>query len=159
MDTRKCIPLVGAKSALTCAGSQTAPSHVRWCSAEKGNLGKFGPTFCLHAVFAPKECSYQKEPRAMESRKMYSSRRCKKRTFLCGSANYPVSCNRVYCREGNLGKFGPTFRHDAVFAPKQCLYQKEARPMDISKMYSSCRCNKRTYLCGSANYPVSCKVV
>ena len=28
---------------------------------------------------------------AIESLKMYSSSRCKKRTYLCGSANYPVS--------------------------------------------------------------------
>ena len=49
---------------------------------------------------------------------MYSPRQCKKRTYLCGSANYPISCKAVYFREGNLGKFGPTFRHVAVFAPK-----------------------------------------
>ena len=60
----------------------------------------------------------------------------------------------------NLGKSEATFRHGAVFAPPQCLYQKqETRAMESPKMYSSSRCKKRTYLCGSANYPVSCKAV
>ena len=89
---RKCIPLLGAKSALDCAGPQTTPSHVRRHRAENGNLGKSVPTFRHGAVFAPKLCLYQKETRAMESSKLYSSRWCNKRTYLCGTANYPVSC-------------------------------------------------------------------
>ena len=99
---QKCILLVGAKSALTCASPQTTPSHVRRYRAEKGNLGKFGPTFRHGAVFAPKQCLYQKEARAMDSPKMYSSRWCKNRTYLCRSANYPVSCKAVYRREGKF---------------------------------------------------------
>ena len=100
---QKCIPLVGAKSALTCAGPQTTPSHVRQYTAENGNLGKFGATFRHGAVFPPKQCLYQKEARAIKSPKMYFSSRCKKCTYLCGSANYPVSWKAVQGREQKFG--------------------------------------------------------
>ena len=86
---KKCIPLVGAISGLTCAGPQTTLTHVRQFSAENGILGKSGATFCHGSVFAPKQEIYQMEARAMESPKMYSSRQCNKRTYLCGSAFAP----------------------------------------------------------------------
>ena len=92
---QKCIPLVGAKSALTCAGPQTTRSHVRQFKAENGNLENSGPGFCHGAVFAPKQCLYQKEARTMESTRIYFSSRFKKRTYLGGSANYPISCKAV----------------------------------------------------------------
>ena len=48
----KCIPLVGAISALNYAGPQTTPTHVRQYRAENRILGKSGATFrhvqCLH---------------------------------------------------------------------------------------------------------------
>ena len=92
---RKCIPLIGAKSAVTCAVPQTTWSHVRRCKVEKGNLRKFRHTFRHAAVFVPKQCLYQKEARAMESPKIYSFHLCKKPIYLCGSSNYPVSCKAV----------------------------------------------------------------
>ena len=101
---QKCIPLVGAKSALTCVGPQTTPSHVKEYMAENRNLGKSGTTFRHGELFAPKQRLYQREPRAMESPKMYSSSRCKKRTYLCGSASYPVSCKAVYGRKRKFGE-------------------------------------------------------
>ena len=58
---QKSIPLVGAKSALTCAGPQTTSSNGREYKAENGNLEKSGATFCHGAVFAPKQYLYQKE--------------------------------------------------------------------------------------------------
>ena len=93
--TQTCIHLEGAKSPLICAATQSTPSHVRWYRAENRNLGKFGPTFRRGAVFATKQCSYQKEARAMESPKMYPLRRCKKPTCLGGYAKYPIPCKAV----------------------------------------------------------------
>ena len=92
---QKCIPLVGAKTALTCAGRQTTPSHVSEYRAENGNLRKSGSTFRHGTAFAPKECLHQKKSRGMESPKMHFSSRCKYRTYLCVSAKYPVSCKPV----------------------------------------------------------------
>ena len=101
---QKCIRLVGAKIPLTCAAAQSTPSHVRRHRAEKGNLGKFGRTFRHGAVFAPKQCLYQKKARAMDSPKMYSLSRCKKPTYLCSYAKYPVSCEAAHGRERKFGE-------------------------------------------------------
>ena len=67
---QKCIPLVGAKSSLTCAGLEMTLSHVSQYRAENGNLRKSGSIFCHGAVFAPKQCLYQKEATGMDSPKM-----------------------------------------------------------------------------------------
>ena len=56
---QKCITLVGANTALTCAGLQTNPSHVRQYGAENENLRKLKSTFHHGTVFAPKQCLYQ----------------------------------------------------------------------------------------------------
>ena len=35
---------------------------------------------------------------------------------------------------GILRKFGRTYRHGTLFAPRQCLYQKEATGMQSTKL-------------------------
>ena len=87
---KKCIILVGAKAALTCAGLQTTMSHVRRYRAVTGNFQNFWCTFHHGTTFAPKQSLYQKEATGMESPKIYSSRWWKNRTYLCGPENYPV---------------------------------------------------------------------
>ena len=89
---QKCIPLVGAKIELACAGWKTTPSHVSQYRTENGNFRETVSTFRYCTVFAPKQCLYQKEATGMEIQKMQSSSRCKNHTYLCGTANYPVSC-------------------------------------------------------------------
>ena len=101
---QKCISLIGGISALTCMGPQTTPSQVRQYTAENVIFGKSGVTFRHGAVFAPKEGLNQKEVRGVESPKMYSSCRCNKRSYMCGSANYSVSCKAVQGRERNIGE-------------------------------------------------------
>ena len=95
----KCTPLVSAKTSLTCAGLQTTLSEVSQYRAENGNLRKSGSTISHGTVYAPKQCLYQKEATGIETPKMYFSRRCKNFTYLWRTANDPVSCKRVYCRE------------------------------------------------------------
>ena len=92
---QKRVPLVGAKTALICAGLHTTPSHVSQCRATNGNLRKSGTTFRLDTVFLPNQYLCQKEATGMESPKMHSSSRCKNHTYLCGTANYPVPCKLV----------------------------------------------------------------
>ena len=101
---QKCIRLVGAISTLTCAVPQSTSTHVRQYRAQYGILGKSGASFRLGAVFAPEQRLDQKEARAMESPKMYSCRWCNKRTYLCGSSNYPDSCKAVQGRVRNIGE-------------------------------------------------------
>ena len=63
-------------------------------------------------------------------------------------------------KNGNLPKFGSTFRHGTEFTPKKCLYQKEATGMvSQKKMYSASPYKNHTYLYGPANYRVSCEAV
>ena len=62
-------------------------------------------------------------------------------------------------QNGNLRKSGSTICHGTVYAPKQCLYQKEATGMDSPKMYFSSRCKNLTYQCVTANDSFSSKAV
>ena len=96
---QKCIPLVGAKTALTCAGRQTSLSHVSQYRAKNGNLRKSQSTFRHGTMLEPKQCLYQQEATGMEIPKLHCSSRCKNRTYLCGTANYPISCKPVYGQE------------------------------------------------------------
>ena len=50
---QKCIPLVGAKTPLTCAGRQNTPSQGRRYRAQNGKLSKLGRTYRHGTVFAP----------------------------------------------------------------------------------------------------------
>ena len=93
---QKCIPLVGVKTSLSYAGLQTTPSQVNPYRAENGNLRKSGSTFCHCTMFAPKQCLYKKEATDTDRTKMYSSRRCKKLTYLCGTANDLIWGKSVY---------------------------------------------------------------
>ena len=81
---QKCIPLVGAKTPLTCAGRQTTPSQGRRHKAENGNLRKFGRIYRVGTVFAPRQYLYQKGGRGMERPEMHSFSRCKNPSYLWG---------------------------------------------------------------------------
>ena len=70
----------------------------------------------------------------MDSLNMHSFSWCKSRTYLCLSANYAAHVSQYSAENGNLRKSGSTFRHGTVFAPKECLHQKEARGMESPKM-------------------------
>ena len=83
------------KTELTCAGLQTTPSQVSQYRAEKGNLRKSESNFCHGTLFAPKQCLYEKEATGEYHPKMYSSHQGKNLTYLCGTANDPVSCMSV----------------------------------------------------------------
>ena len=71
----------------------------------------------------------------------------------------PSRKRQHWAQKGKLRKLGRTYRHGTVFAPKQYLYQKEARGMERPEMYSDSRCNNLTYLCGPSKYPVSINAV
>ena len=98
---------------------------------------------------------YQNEATGIESPKMHFSSRCKNRTYMCRTTNYPTHVSKHSAENGNLRKSGSTFRHGTVFVPKQCLYQKETTCMESPQMDSSSLCKNRTYLCWTAKYHVS----
>ena len=99
---QKCIPLLGAKTPLTCGGSQTTLSEGRRYTFENGNLRKMGRIYCLCTVFVPRQNLYQKGVSGMESPEMYSFSRCKKPSYLGWPTNYPVSREAVKGRERKL---------------------------------------------------------
>ena len=71
---------VGARNILAVTGNRTTRIHATPYRADNGNFGKFGATYFFGTVFAPKQCLYQKVATGIESLKMYSLCRCKKRT-------------------------------------------------------------------------------
>ena len=115
---QKCSPLVFAKAALTCVELQTTPSQVTQYWAENEDLEKYGSTFRHGTMFAPIQCLYQKEATGMESPKMLSSSRCKNRTYLCETANYPASCNPVLGRKRRFAEMR------VYFSPWYCVCTK-----------------------------------
>ena len=92
---QKCIPLVGAKTILTCAGHQNTPSRWRRYRAQKGKLHNLGRTYRHGTVFAPRKYLHQKEATGMERANMYSTSRCNTPTYLCGPLKHPVSREAV----------------------------------------------------------------
>ena len=72
-----------------------------------------------------------------------------------GPQTTPFHWGKYTAENGNLCKFGPTYRHGTAFSQNECSYQKEAMGMERPKMYWSNPWKNSTYLCGSINYPVS----
>ena len=91
----KCIPLVYARTPLTCAGRQTIPSQGSRYRPEDGKLYKLGWTYRHVTVLAPRQCLYQKEAMGMERPELYSPNRCQTVSYLCGPSNYPISIESV----------------------------------------------------------------
>ena len=150
---QKCIPLVGAKTALTCAWRQTTPSHVSQYRSENGTMRKsFVP-------FAMVPSLNQSNVYIKRKLQVWRVQNCipligAKTALLCAEWQstqfYP---SQYRAENGNLRKCGSTFCHGTVFAPKQRLYQKEATGMESPKMHSLTRCKNCTYLCGTGNCP------
>ena len=67
-ESKKFIALVGAKTALTCEGRQTAPSHASQYRAKNVNLRNLGLIFLHGTMLAQKECLYEKEATGEESK-------------------------------------------------------------------------------------------
>ena len=143
MQAQKCIPLVSAETPLTCARWHTTRSqggrYIYW--AEKGNLHKLGWIFRHGTVSAPRQCLHQTEATGMETHKCI----ClvgPETTLTCpGRQTTPSQGGRYRTENGNLRKLGWTCRHGTMFAPRQCLYQKEATGMESPEIYlrSGCR--------------------
>ena len=92
---QKCIPLVGAITALICAGRQNTQSRLMRYRAKTGKLRKLGRTYRHSTVLAPRKYLYQKEATGMERPEIYSASRCNNPTYLCGPSKYPVSREAV----------------------------------------------------------------
>ena len=72
-----------------------------------------------------------------------------------GPQTTPFLGRQYRAQNGNMRNFGLTNPHGTAFAPEQCLYQKEATGMEISKMHCPSWCRYHTYQCGAAKYSIS----
>ena len=80
--------------------------------------------------------------------------------LTCAGRESTASPGRRYrAQNGKLPKFGRTYRHGTMLAPRKYLYQKEATGMQRREMYSTSRFNNSTYLCGPSKYPISREAV
>ena len=72
-----------------------------------------------------------------------------------GRQAIPFERGRYRAENRNLCKLGWTNSHSTVFAPRQCLYQKEAMAVHRPEMFFPRQWRNPTNLCGPAKYPVS----
>ena len=84
----------------------------------------------------------------MESLKMYCPSRCR-------NSNTPFHGGQYRHGNRNMRNFGPTNPHGSAFPQEEYLHQKETTGMENKKRNCSSPWKNPTYLCGSANYPVS----
>ena len=107
---KKCIPLVGAKTALTCAGRQTTPSHGSQQRGENGNLRKSGSTF--RHVYIKRKLQVWRVQKCIGLVGVKTAITCAGRQ----TTQSHVSQHRG--ENGNFRKMESTFRHGTEFAPK-----------------------------------------
>ena len=141
---QKCIQLVGAITALTCAavkiprfeGGSIGPRTESWVNWD----GAMAMVPCLHQG----NIYTKRKLRVWRDQKCYSASRCNNSTYLCGRQNTPSRGRQYRAQNGKLGKLGRSYGHGTVFAPRKYLHQKEATCMERPEMYSVIRCNNPT---------------
>ena len=143
---QKSIPLVGAKMALTYAGRQTTQSHVSQYRAENRILRKSGSTFAMVPCVHQSNVYIKRKLQLWRVQKSIPLVGAKTALICTGRQTTPYHVSQYRDENGNLRKSVSKFRHGTMFAPKQCLYQKEAKGMESLKTHSSSRCKNRTYL-------------
>ena len=161
MESPKMYSFCRYKSLIFLCGTANDPASCKPVYSRDRKFAEIRVSLFSHGtVFAPKQCLHQNKATGMESPIMYSFRRYKSLTLLCGTANDPTSCKPVYSRDRKFAEIRVSlFSHGTVFAPKHCLYQNKATGMESPKMYFFRRYKSLTLLCGTANDPTSCKPV
>ena len=145
---QKCIPLVGAITPLNYAGRHNT-------RLEGGSIGPRTESFVnWDGPMAMVPCLHQGNTFIKRKLRVWRDKKCIRLvsaiTLLncAGRHNTPSRGRQYRTQNGKFGKFGRTYGHGTVFAPRKYLYQKEATCMERPEMYSISRCNNPTYLCG-----------
>ena len=108
-----------------------------------------------HIAMVP--CLHQRNIFIKRRLQVWSDKKCipklgAKTPLTCvGLKTTPSEGGRYSAENGNLRKFGWTYRNGTVFAPRQYLYQKEDKGMERLEMYSPTRCKNPSYLLGPSN--------
>ena len=151
----KCNFLVGAKTVPTGTGLQTSPCHAALYRADKKICGN------LDLLIAMVPCLHQSNVYIKRKLRLWRAQKC---NFLVGAKTVPTGTvpqttpfYAAWYMADNakiLRKFGSTYRHGTMFAPKQCLYQNEdtavespkiarAKTVPIGTDLQTTRCHKR----------------
>ena len=94
---------------------------------DNGNLGKLAATYLPGTAFAPRQCLYLKE--ASGDGEPIKCNHCvgaKNALTVTGLQTTSVRLPPYMVDNGNLGKLAATYLPGTAFAPRQCLYLKEA---------------------------------
>ena len=116
---QKCIPLVGAKTILTCANRRNTPSRGRQYTAQNGKLLKLGEPIAM----VP--CLHQGNIYNKRKVRVWRDQKCiplvgAKTILTCASRQITPSRGRQYrAQNRKLRQLGRTYRHCTVFAPRQ----------------------------------------
>ena len=152
---QKCIPLVGTETPLTCAGWQTTPLMEEVIVPRTETCMNWGGPIAMVPCLHQKNVYIKRKLRVWREQEYIPLVRAENPLTCASWQTTPSHGGRYRAENGNLRNLGWTDRHGTMFAPTQCLYQKEATRMESPKMYSSSRCTNPTYLCGLANFPLS----
>ena len=129
---QKCNTCARVKIKQTCTGLQTT-MHVAF-SAVQGRQWKNALFLGLSIAMVP--CLHQsnvhiKRTRWRRRAQKYNPCVSPKSEQACtGLQTTPSHAAQYRADIGNLRNFGDTYRHNSVFAPKQCAHQKEATGME-----------------------------
>ena len=120
---QKCNFLISTKAAMTTTGLQTTPFHASPYKTESGKSGlRLAMVLCLHQRIA-----YIKRKLRVWIAKKCVALVCRKTPPTCtGLQTTLFHVWQYWAENGNMLNFVPTNPHCTTFAPKQCLYQKEA---------------------------------
>ena len=112
---QKCIPLLGAKTPLICAGRETTPCQGSRYKPKKGNLQKLGWTYRHGTAFAPRQYLYHKEATGMERPESIPFVGGKIPLTCVGHQTTPSQGSRYRAEIAKLRKLGWSYRHGTVF--------------------------------------------
>ena len=124
--TQKCNFLICAETVPTVTGRQTTYSQAMPYMANIGNLRQYGASNPEGTVFAPNQFYIKRKLR------VWGTQKC---NLLDGAETTPTVTDRqttysqampLMANIGNLPQNGASNPQGNVFAPNQCLYQKEA---------------------------------
>ena len=116
---QKCIPLVGAKTILTCAGRKNTPSRGRQYRAQNGKCINWDGPIAM-GPFSHKGNIYTKRKlRVWRDHKCIPLVGTKTILTCAGRQNTPSRGRQYRAQNGKLRQLEQTYRHGTVFAPRQ----------------------------------------
>ena len=152
---QKCIPLLGAKTPLTCSGCQTTHLKGVGIGPRTETCVNWGEPIALVPCLLQGNIFIKRKLRVKRQQKCIPIIVAKNPVTCAGDQTAPSQGSRYMAENAKLRKMGWTYRHGTVFAPRQYVYEKDDKGMERPEMYSPIRCKNPSNLCGPSNYPVS----